>query len=1269
MYNIVVQIDVNGAEKIDKTTDSLDDASQAATRTTTALGQMGTAGAAAAEQMAQGGGKARTAMDDLADAVRGASTATTQLGSSSSAAAEFTLREMEILQRIGAPAREWAAELQALNHLHELGAIAMSDYEAQLVRAREAYGETDRAESLLAESLQREARLLEQVRAPLREYEQDMITLAELQKRGELQADQYEAALARVQRRGEQAGAIGAVQGPAFKPELAGLAEGPIAGPAFDPNQAGRGISEELRREQQVLEAINAPLREYEAQLRTLSALLEKGEIDLAQYDAQLAKAQKRAEQGGAIAPVQGPKQQTATAAGGGEGGGLSDALHAVAPQFGQGGMMLSQFASGGAMAAAGTAALVLELGHLSDEYTTLANKVERFSTSTQSADDILRQQLDLSKQLHADLAATEELYVRVRESTHELNLSQQQQLQLAHDLGVEVAAEGHSVEEASTLVRRLGLAFETGAISGRELRSIFKQFPEIGSELSEALGHTQAQLLQMANKGQISAQQLVDAFHKMEPEAEASLKRLDGTFSQKAGHLWDLVKVNVGGAIKDYFDAYKSPAEIAQQSFARQQHEQAEAARQLRQEMERNARTADIAGAAQSVGIDIGPFNKELADKITETRMTARQAGVDIADAFEGAKAKAQLYGAKIDEIREQHAAKEIADDAKRIYEALYGADDVIKAQVKQWTDIADKAKIAAQAAEKFRTTPPPNIPAPQRDQMQRELDLAATNARSAEANAQYGQSMVTYSQGVSTARAEMEALNRAAKDGVISGEALRQKQDALLTTLNDGRLPEAVKIMEGLTLPVQQAARDFAALNALFRQSRVDVVDYTAELDKIAKVGHGNDATILSDGIARLHQVFDEGLLTLRTYDEAVQKLVKDYSTLHTTASGIQYRIAPQGPEGPAGLLPKTGGPIEQPGITGGADLRGIMAEVQSGPQLVPGESDEAKRFNEQLERANQLANEFVAPSVKYEQRLKDISVALGLNSITEDQATAARRRARDTLNQENEALEAQKGPMEAYQAALRKLNDQLQAHDISQRQYAQGLDKAKEAMLQATGQAQTFSGAMQIDWIKMKQDADGFGASVANLAIADFGKLNDAIVTAANGGAVSWSQMADSMIQDLERVFLKAEETQLIGWLVSLSGSGGGAASGAAGLTGLPTNVDQLSAPGDDLWGFANGGSFMVGGSGPPDSKLFNMALTPGEMVTVQTSAQQQTARTAQGAAQQPAPVIHVHNHYDKSLAIGAIASAEGQAAVMNVLRANAPGIRAALGIRGS
>ncbi|HWU81392.1 MAG TPA: hypothetical protein VN158_15165, partial [Caulobacter sp.] len=38
-----------------------------------------------------------------------------------------------------------------------------------------------------------------------------------------------------------------------------------------------------------------------------------------------------------------------------------------------------------------------------------------------------------------------------------------------------------------------------------------------------------------------------------------------------------------------------------------------------------------------------------------------------------------------------------------------------------------------------------------------------------------------------------------------------------------------------------------------------------------------------------------------------------------------------------------------------------------------------------------------------------------------------------------------------------------------------------------------------------------------------------------------------------------------------------------------------------------GFATGGGFEVGGSGPPDSKLFNLALSPGEAVNVQRADQ--------------------------------------------------------------
>lgn len=46
---------------------------------------------------------------------------------------------------------------------------------------------------------------------------------------------------------------------------------------------------------------------------------------------------------------------------------------------------------------------------------------------------------------------------------------------------------------------------------------------------------------------------------------------------------------------------------------------------------------------------------------------------------------------------------------------------------------------------------------------------------------------------------------------------------------------------------------------------------------------------------------------------------------------------------------------------------------------------------------------------------------------------------------------------------------------------------------------------------------------------------------------------------------------------------------------------TENDYRALTGQPL-GLATGGSFEVGGSGPPDSKLFNLALTPGEAVNV-------------------------------------------------------------------
>lgn len=1140
-------------------------------------------------------------------------------------------------------------QLVVMRQLHEANKITTEQYAKITSSMQRAY------DSSLSGDVKALAEAMERVNAPIQRYDQDLQALAISLRKGQLSLEQYDAALKKTQDQAERGGVIPPIQGPAFDPARAGVATGPMAGPSFDSNQAGRGLSEELRREQQLLEQINGPMREYQLQLATLDRLLQKNEIDLVDYNRELDKAQKAAGKG--LGPVQGPQPPGAAAAGAtagggaGAGSGIGNVLQAVAPQFGQGGMLLGQFASGGLAAAAGAAALVYELKSLADEYTTLSNKVQRFATDTMSADDILHQQLDLSKQLHADLAATEELYVRVRESTTELNLSQRQQIAIAHDIGVAIAQEGKGAEDAAALTRRLSLAFESGAISGRELRSIMKQYPEIADGFSAALGRSRNELLQMANKGEISAQQILDAFHRMAPQAEKTLDRMQEGYGQKFGHLWDDIKLSVGRVMDAISEADEDQAKVAEGIYQRHLHAVREAARQLDQELEKNTKTAGVTAAAKSIGIDLGPFSKESADAVTEARMTARQAGIDIADAFEGAKAKAQLYGTEIDKIREQHAAKQIADDARRIYEALYGVDDIMDKGFKRWRDMADQVKTITASIERWKSLTPAGVP---KSSDQRDLELQLANVKTDQAVSQYGKGMVTYAQGLNSARAELEAFNRAEHDHVIQGEAARQKYEQLMTTLNDGRLPEAIKIWDELRLPIEQADRDLRALNALWRVGKIDVEEYTAELKKIADTHKNGDAALLEAGIARLNQRFDQGMLTVRSYDAAVRHLTESFATLHRTASGISYRIAPEGPSGPSGLLPNTRPADNLPSVTSSDEMRKIMAQYQS-TKWISDATDNSRELNDQFERARQLANEFVAPSVKYEQRLEDITGALRLNSITEEQATAARRRAKDMLNQETEALEAQKGPMEAYAAALRKLKDQLDAQDISRRQYAQGIDKAKETMLQATGAAETLSGAMQINWIKMKQDAEGFGATVANLAVADFGKLNDAIVTAANGGAVSWSQMADSMIQDLERIALKMAEIKLVQGAIGLFSSGGGGDA-----------VGAANAAINSLYGFANGGSYMVGGQGGTDSKFFGARVTPGEMITVQTPSQQSAA--SRGASRPPpAPVIHnhIHNHYSDDYGRQVITSPGGAAAVHNVMRANAPAIRRALG----
>ncbi len=109
------------------------------------------------------------------------------------------------------------------------------------------------------------------------------------------------------------------------------------------------------------------------------------------------------------------------------------------------------------------------ELIKLGDEYTTLANKAGRFADAGHSANDILKEQYDISKEVHGSLEQVNEIYSAVREGTDELNISHRDQIALTKALANEVQLSGRSLSEAGGLMTKLSFAFESGTLSGRE--------------------------------------------------------------------------------------------------------------------------------------------------------------------------------------------------------------------------------------------------------------------------------------------------------------------------------------------------------------------------------------------------------------------------------------------------------------------------------------------------------------------------------------------------------------------------------------------------------------------------------------------------------------------------------------------------------------------------------------------------------------------------------------------------------------------------------
>lgn len=949
-----------------------------------------------------------------------------------------------------------------------------------------------------AAALEREAEILERIQGPIREYKADLNALDSMLRKGTLTQTEYSMELDRLTAKQN------AMQG-------------------------GTQMNGALEREATILERIRGPIREYKADLDALDVMLRKGTLTQSEYSAEMDRLIKK--QG----TMQGPKQDLSAPASQSTGINLTSAVGAVA--------------AGVAVVALTRQleSLVQGMFALSDASIQATNAAQKFVDAGHDVGTVMREQVDVAARMHASYDATIALYNKVREGSEGVALSHREQLQLTETLGQAVQLSNKPVEEAAALMSKFGFAMQTGTIQARELRSMMREVPAIAEIWRDKFHATNAELMDMSKQGTLTVQSLVTAIVDSSDRISAKFGNIKKTHAEMMQEFSDRAKVVAAGGwmnkIGDYLDrTTEAQNEIAMPSLATdtigvQIDKFISKADDARAAVER-LNQADMHGIAQELEKLNDPAAKAQVE-LTALNKAFGIGGVDI-DQYNKELLKLQTTI--------NHG---IASEGLKINIPIADAKKSLDSLNKAFSDSEITYAQYEKRRNELSTTILGVLP---------EADKIATP--------------------IDEARRALADLNVAIKQHRINSEEARIETDRLMTTINDGRLPETIKWWESFHLPLEQFRRDTAALDGLLRRNAITWSDWRASMEKAA-AGAGTNGEIwkLLQGVDDMNHrkpyrpdnetnafaVYDAQVKQQSSQDLIGEKTIEPARVYMQALQGVQVAVHDLGLSQQAATIlqreardqfDSTAAAVTK--ATASVEHYQKRLDVLSAKRNIGMLDDESfQAAVSQLDRAAKLIEETKQPLVTYKQAIDDIKTAVHDLALTQEYANNMTRRAKKAYEDAVDALDpvaklihdVTRGEKQ-YADGHRILDAALaRTSGITLKQYNDELDKQRASYLANSDAGKTFAGGMEAEFLKLKAGADAFGATLAQTLVGDAGKLSDAFVTMANGGAVSWSSMVDSMIQDLERLILKQLEVKAVGMIEGAFGAVAGGVAGAA------------------------------------------------------------------------------------------------------------------------
>jgi lambda family phage tail tape measure protein len=181
------------------------------------------------------------------------------------------------------------------------------------------------------------------------------------------------------------------------------------------------------------------------------------------------------------------------------------------------------------------------------DAWTSAQNSIRQVTISTSELDDVTKKLRKSAQDSRSNFSATTDLYAKLKRSSEDLGLSQQQLIDVTTTINKSFSASGATAIEAENAIRQLSQGLASGVLRGDEFNSVAEQAPGILRAISKSTGTATGELRKLAAQGAITAEVVVKSLQLQAETIDEEFARSVETFGQKMGTANDNVTEFLG--------------------------------------------------------------------------------------------------------------------------------------------------------------------------------------------------------------------------------------------------------------------------------------------------------------------------------------------------------------------------------------------------------------------------------------------------------------------------------------------------------------------------------------------------------------------------------------------------------------------------------------------------------------------------------------------------------------------------------------------------